>query len=161
MRNVIITFVAFAASMLGQTTTPTIAGLPNYWGAVGGGYTQHGYAEGVVSFGVNIGGNYYSKTTFDVFKLYTSVRTGFCKAMAQSGNSTLLACVDAGISTGTPVIGNFTGGATYVYNIGNKYKSLAGTFVAAEFRVTGSTASTIAAPNQVTPGIFLVFGKSF
>jgi hypothetical protein len=154
----------FATALFGQTitpVTPTFSNLPNYWAAVGGGYTQGGYSEGIISFGANIAGSYYSKTTFDVFKTYTSVRTGFCKAMAQSGNWTLLACVDAGISTGTPVIGNFTGGATAAYNLGNKYKSLAGTFVAVEFRVTGATTSTTVAPNQVTPGVFLAVGKSF
>lgn len=139
---------------------------PNYFVSMGGGYTRNAEpnaAEGWLSGAIQIGSDspYYSITTIDMNATTSSVRTGFAKVFAQSGATTLMGRVDAGISTITPVVGSFTGGAILLYDLGRKWPKFQGNFLLGEVRISGVTAATSKVPNQVVPGFYFGFGKTF
>jgi hypothetical protein len=152
-------------------TTPVVAPAPvvtypSYFVAAGGGYTRNATpnaAEGWLSAAVQVGTNspYYSITTVDMTSQTSSIRTGFARIFSQSGNLTLMGRVDAGISTVTPVIGNFSGGAILLYNMKGFNAKLNNIFLVGEVRITGATSTTLATPNQVTPGFYFGLGKTF
>lgn len=153
-----------AAAVAPTTNAAPAPVYPSYFISAGGGYTRNATpnaAEGTVSAAIGLGGGNYSITTIDMYSAYSSVRTGFGKIMAQSGNMTLLARIDAGISTGTPVIGNFSGGAILMYNLAGIKPTLKNTYVYGEVRLTGATAATPTAPAQVTPGFYFGVGRAF
>ena len=155
---------AFLALPLAAQTTPAPApAYPSYFVSAGGGYTRGSTtpAEGFISAAIGIGGGNYSITTVDMFATASTVRTGIAKIMSQSGNFTLLARIDAGIQTTTPVIGSFSGGGILMYNLKGLSSKLANAYVFAEARITGSSSATAAAPSQVYPGFFLGVGRSF
>lgn len=137
---------------------------PAYFLSFGAGYTRNAVpriAEGFVSAAIGLGGGNYSITTIDMTAQTSAIRTGFGKVLSQSGNFILLARVDAGISTVNPVIGSFSGGGIIMYDMKGIAKALAGTYAFGEVRIMGATQSTTAIPNQVTPGFYFGFGKSF
>ena len=156
---------AFAAATFAQSTE-TAPVYPNYFVSTGGGYTRNATpnaAEGWVSAAIQIGTNspYYSITTVDMTSATSSIRSGFAKVFSQSGNFTLLGRMDAGISTATPVIGNFSGGAILLYNLKGVSPRFANVFLLGEIRISAATSTTTAGPNQVTPGFYFGLGKSF
>jgi hypothetical protein len=137
---------------------------PSYFVSFGGGYTRNATpqaAEGFISAAIGLGGGNYSITTVDMTASSSTIRTGFAKMFSQSGNFTLLGRVDAGISTVTPVIGSFSGGAVFMYNLKGVSPKLVNTFAFLEARITGASTATTATPNQVTPGFYFGIGKSF
>jgi len=137
---------------------------PSYFLSFGGGYTRNAQpqaAAGFVSAAIGLGGGNYSITTIDMTSLTSTIRTGFGKVLAQSGNFILLARVDAGISTVNPVIGSFSGGGILMYNLKGFSSKLDGIYTFGEVRILGATATTVTVPNQVTPGLYFGFGKSF
>ena len=161
LTKLIVFALLSALSLLAQETK-----YPNYFVSMGGGYTRNAEpnaAEGWLSGAIQIGTNspYYSITTIDMNATTSSVRTGFAKVFAQSGATTLMGRVDAGISTITPVIGSFTGGAILLYDLGRKWPKLQGNFLLGEVRISGVTAVTAKVPNQVVPGFYFGVGKSF
>ena len=162
----LLAFMLFAFPLVGQTPTTTSPIYPGYWVGAGGGYTRNATpnaAEGWVSAAVQIGTNspYYSITTIDMTSATSSIRTGFARVFAQSGNVSLLGRIDAGISNVSPVIGNFSGGGILMYNMKGFSPRLAGTYLMGEVRISAATASTTTVPNQVTPGFYFGIGKSF
>jgi len=161
---------AAAAASFAQTattvvpTTTTATTYPSYFVASGGGYTRNATpqaAEGWVSAALGLGSGNYSITTIDMTSTTSTIRTGFAKVFSQSGNFTLLGRIDAGVSTVTPVIGSFSGGALLLYNMKGFSPKLANLFLLGEVRISGVTATTAAIPNAVTPGFYFGFGKSF
>jgi hypothetical protein len=155
---------AFAAVSLAQTEPAAV--YPSYFVSTGGGYTRNATpnaAEGWVSAAIQVGTNspYYSITTVDMTSTTSSIRTGIGKIFSQSGNLTLLGRMDAGLSTVTPVIGNFSGGAILLYNMKGFSPKLANTFLLGEVRISAATSTTTSVPNQVTPGFYFGIGKSF
>jgi hypothetical protein len=168
MKKFIVALFVSALALAAQTTAPAPAATaattyPSYFISFGGGYTRGAAlpAEGFISAAIGLGGGNYSITTVDNFATGSSVRTGFAKIMSQSGNFTLLARVDAGVSTVAPVIGNFSGGAVVMYQLKGISSKLANTYAFVEARITGASSSTAAQPSQVFPGFFLGVGKSF
>ena len=162
MLRIALLLAASAVFAFGQTTPV----YPNYFVSTGGGYTRNASpagAEGWVSAAMQIGTNspYYSITTIDMTSASSSIRTGIAKIFSQSGNVTLMGRMDAGVSTISPVIGNFSGGAILLYNMKGFSKRFDGVFLLGEIRITGATSTTTAAPNQVTPGFYFGVGKSF
>ena len=161
---------AAAAASFAQTattvvpTTTTATTYPSYFVASGGGYTRNATpqaAEGWVSAALGLGSGNYSITTIDMTSTTSTIRTGFAKVFSQSGNFTLLGRIDAGVSTVTPVIGSFSGGALLLYNMKGFSPKLANLFLLGEVRISGVTATTAAVPNAVTPGFYFGFGKTF
>lgn len=164
MKLLILTLVAGA--LCAQTTTPvapaTITGLPSLFAAAGGGFapvsslkSASSTAEGWVSMAFQMGANspYYSITTIDLTSANNAIRTGFARVMSQSGNLTLMARVDAGVSTAAPVISSFSAGAIFAYNI-----KKSGLYVIAEPRITANPAGPAGTVNL---GFYLGIGKSF
>lgn len=164
-----LALVLFAGSLCAQTTTPTeptpatIPGLPSYFMAIGGGYsptasvkTAGANAEGWVSASLQIGKDspYYSVTTIDMTGAANTMRTGVARVMAQSGSLTMLARVDAGISTPLPTIASFSGGAIFMY----KLPKLTGWYAIAEARITANPAGPAGAVNL---GMYVGIGRSF
>lgn len=165
MFRLALLLAASTAATFAQSTEATPA-YPNYFVSTGGGYTRNATpnaAEGWVSAAVQIGTNspYYSITTVDMTSATSSIRTGFAKVFSQSGNLTLLGRMDAGVSTVSPVIGNFSGGAILLYNLKGISPRFTNTFLLGEIRISAATSTTAAAPNQVTPGFYFGIGKSF
>jgi len=163
MLRLTVLLAAFAAASFAQTAAPV---YPSYFVSTGGGYTRNATpnaAEGWVSAAVQVGTNspYYSITTVDLTSTNSSIRTGLAKIFSQSGNLTLLGRMDAGISTITPVIGNFSGGALLLYNMKGLSPRLSNVFLLGEIRISAATSTTASAPNQVTPGFYFGIGKSF
>ena len=156
----LLTLLSLPLAAQNAVPTPT---YPQYFVAFGGGYTRNAVpsTEGTISAAIGLGGGNYSITTVDLFAKYSSVRTGFGKMIAQSGNLALLARVDAGISTGTPFIGNFSGGAIVMYNLGGFKPKFSGTYIYGEVRLTGDSSTTVNSPAQVTPGLFFGVGRAF
>lgn len=123
MKLLILTL--FATSLCAQTETPvpTIKDLPQYFAVVGGGLSPtaniKGAAnagEGFVSMAARLGNSqYYSISTIDITTAQNSARTGLARVMAQSGKMSLLARIDAGISTASPTISSFSAGAIVTY----------------------------------------------
>ena len=170
MIRTLILMVAAAAASFAQTattvvpTTTTATTYPSYFVASGGGYTRNATpqaAEGWVSAALGLGSGNYSITTIDMTSTTSTIRTGFAKVFSQSGNFTLLGRIDAGVSTVTPVIGSFSGGALLLYNMKGFSPKLANLFLLGEVRISGVTATTAAVPNAVTPGFYFGFGKTF
>jgi hypothetical protein len=163
----IIAFSLFAAGLSAQTDLPSeppSTPYPPYFVAAGGGYNRNAVpqaAEGWVAAAIGLGGGNYSITTIDMTAATSTIRTGFARVLAKSGNFSLLARIDAGIATVTPVIGSFSGGAIVLYDFGGASAKLKGLFVLGEVRVSGTTTVTTANPNQVTPGFYFGLGKSF
>jgi hypothetical protein len=166
----LLTLALFASALCAQTSTVTAAGTgdvyPQYFVSTGGGIARNAtpaVAEGWVSAAMQIGTNspYYSITTVDMTSASSTIRTGLAKIFSQSGNVTLMGRLDAGVSTISPIIGNFSGGAILLYNMRGFSKKLSGIFLLGEIRITGATASTAAAPNQVNTGFYFGVGKSF
>jgi hypothetical protein len=146
------------------TTAASTVVYPAYMVASGGGYTRNATpqaAEGWVSAALGLGAGNYSITTIDMTSTTSTIRTGFAKVFSQSGNFTLMGRVDAGVSTITPVIGSFSGGAILLYNMKGFSPKLANLFLLGELRISGVTATTAAVPNAVTPGFYFGVGKSF
>jgi hypothetical protein len=144
-------------------TPANAATYPQYFIGAGAGYTRTAAtaAEGTITAAIGLGAGNYSITTVDMFSAYSSVRTGFAKVMAASGNMMLLARVDGGISTTAPIIGNFSGGAVLMYNLGGVKPAFKGTFLYGEVRITGQSTTTAGAPAQVAPGFYFGVGKAF
>jgi hypothetical protein len=162
MLRLALLLAAFAAASFGQTAPV----YPSYFISTGGGYTRNATpnaAEGWVSAALQVGSNspYYSITTIDMTSTTSSIRTGLAKIFSQSGNVTLLGRVDAGISTVTPTIGNFSGGAILLYNMKGFSPKLNNLFLVGELRISAATSTTATTPNQVTPGFYFGIGKSF
>jgi len=162
MLRLALLLAGFAAASFGQTAPV----YPSYFISTGGGYTRNAApnaAEGWVSAALQVGSNspYYSITTIDLTSTTSSIRTGLAKIFSQSGNVTLLGRVDAGISTITPTIGNFSGGAILLYNMKGFSPKLNNLFLVSELRISGATSTTATTPNQVTPGFYFGIGKSF
>jgi hypothetical protein len=162
MFRIALLLAASAAALFAQT--PSV--YPSYFVSAGGGYTRNATpnaAEGWVSAALQVGTNspYYSITTVDMTSATASIRTGLAKIFSQSGNVTLLGRIDAGISTVTPAIGNFSGGAILLYNMKGFSPKLANVFLLGEMRVSAATSTTTTVPNQVTPGFYFGIGKSF
>jgi hypothetical protein len=165
----LLTLALFTASLWGQTTAPAvpvIAGLPSYFAAAGYGFaptssisTATASTEGWISMGVQIAAtNYYSVTTVDMSSSANIIRTGFARVMAQSGNMTLLARVDGGISTPTPTISSFSAGGIVTYNLKGLSPKLAGTFFVGEIRMTASPSGPA---GSVNIGAYFGVLKSF
>lgn len=157
---------AFTAATFAQSTETAAPVYPNYFVSTGGGYTRNAMpnaAEGWVSAAVQIGTNspYYSITTVDMTSATSSIRTGVAKIFSQSGNLTLMGRMDAGVSTVSPVIGNFSGGAIVLYNMKGFSPRFSNVFLLGEVRISAATATTASTPNQVTPGFYFGVGKSF
>jgi hypothetical protein len=153
---------AFAAAAFAQTEPV----YPSYFVSTGGGYTRNAIpnaAEGWVSAAIQVGNNspYYGITTVDMTSATSSIRTGIAKIFSQSGNVTLLGRVDAGISTVSPTVGNFSGGAILLYNMKGFSPKLNNIYLLGEIRISAATSTTVTTPNQVTPGFFFGIGKSF
>ena len=154
----------FVPLMLAQAAPDA---FPQYFVAAGGGYTRNAKpnaGEGWLSGAFQIGGrdsSFYSITTIDMTATTSTIRTGFAKFFAKSGNTYLLGRMDAGVSTVVPVIGSFTGGALLLYDLGGRYKSMTGMFLVGEVRVSAVSTPTTALPNQVTPGFYFGIGKKF
>jgi hypothetical protein len=168
MKALIVGILVWGGLALGQTTAPVTSApaavYPSYYLSSGGGYTRNAMpnaAEGWVSAAVGLGGGNYSITTIDMTALTSTIRTGYAKVFSQSGNFTLMGRIDAGISTVTPVIGSFAGGAIILYNLKAFSPKLADVYVVGELRVTGATNTTPAIPGQVTPGFYFGIGRSF
>jgi hypothetical protein len=168
LKRILLLWLATAAALSAQTISPVVptapAVYPSYFIATGGGYTRNATpnaAEGWVSAALGLGAGNYSVTTVDMTSTSNTIRTGFAKVFSQSGNFILLGRVDAGVSTVTPVIGSFSGGALLLYNLKGISPRLADLFVLGEVRISGVTATTPAIPNAVTPGFYFGFGKSF
>jgi hypothetical protein len=162
MFRISLLLTAFAAASFAQTAPV----YPSYFVSTGGGYTRNATpnaAEGWVSAALQVGANspYYSITTVDMTSSTSSIRTGLAKIFSQSGNVTLLGRIDAGISTVTPTIGNFSGGAILLYNMKGFSAKLTNIYLLGEIRISAATATTAATPNQVTPGFYFGIGKSF
>jgi hypothetical protein len=162
MLRLALLLAASAVLAIGQTNPV----YPNYFVSAGGGYTRNaspGAAEGWVSAAMQIGTNspYFSITTVDMNGATSSIRTGIAKMFSQSGNITLLGRLDAGVSTISPVIGNFSGGAILLYNLKGVSPRLDGIHLLGEVRISGATAVTATVPNQVTPGFYFGIGRSF
>jgi hypothetical protein len=156
----IVLAAMFAPAQTPTTSTPAAPAYPTYFISFGGGYTRNATpqaASGFVSAAIGLGGGNYSITTIDMTSATSSIRTGFAKVFSQSGNFTLLGRVDAGISTVTPVIGSFSGGGILMYRL----PKLQNTFAFGEVRIEGASTTTAASPNQVTPGFYFGFGKTF
>ena len=164
MLRIAFLLAGIASASFAQSTDA--AAYPNYFISSGGGYTRGATphaAEGWVSAAVQVGVNspYYSITTVDMTSSTSSIRTGLAKIFSQSGNLTLMGRIDAGISTATPVIGNFSGGAILLYNMKGFSPKLTNLFLLGEVRISAATSTTGANPNQVTPGFYFGIGKSF
>ena len=174
MKTVLTCIFALVSVLSAQTAPPAtiqpvttgvnIALLPTYMISAGGGYTRNASpnaAEGWIAASISLGNGYFNTTTIDMYSgNVNTVRTGFEKVIAQSGNLMLSLRADAGVSTVTPIIGSFSGGAIarYVFPASSK---LAKVFISAEVRVTGASTTTTTTPNQVTPGFYLGVGKAF
>jgi hypothetical protein len=165
MLRLALLLAAFAAATLAQSTDAAPA-YPNYFVSTGGGYTRNAMpnaAEGWVSAAVQIGTNspYYSITTVDMTSATSSIRSGVAKVFSQTGNLTLMGRMDAGVSTVSPVIGNFSGGAILLYNMKGFSTKFSNLFLLGEVRISAATSTTVNIPNQVTPGFYFGIGKSF
>jgi len=163
MFRTLILMAAAAASTFAQSSAPV---YPGYFISAGGGYTRNATpnaAEGWISAAVQIGDNspYYSITTVDMTSTTSSIRTGVAKIFSQSGNLTLMGRMDAGLSTVSPIIGNFSGGGIILYNMKGISSKLTNIYLLGELRISAATSTTAAAPNQVTPGFYFGIGKSF
>ena len=164
-----IALLLVALSAIAQTPTPAIptvsAPYPSYFVSTGGGYTRNNgtpnVAEGWVSAAVGLGGGNYSITTVDMLANVSTIRTGFMKVFSRSGNFSLGGRVDAGVAAATPTIGSFSGGAIMLYDLKGFSGKLSGIYLVGELRITAATQSTPSVPNQITPGLFFGFGKSF
>lgn len=144
----------------------TIAPLvcPNFMVGAGGGYSRNAKpnaAEGWIEGSFGLGGCNFSVTTVDMTSSTNTIRTGFMKLFAHSGNWWIGGRIDAGVSTVSPVIGSFAGGFVVLYDLKKVSKNLAGMFLSGEVRIIGVTSSTAAQPNQVAPGFYLGLLKSF
>jgi hypothetical protein len=162
MLRLALSLAAFITAAFAQTEPV----YPSYFVSTGGGYTRNATpnaAEGWVSAAIQVGNNspYYSITTVDLTSATSSIRTGLAKIFSQSGNFTLLGRMDAGISTVTPTIGNFSGGAILLYNMKGFSTKLNNIYLLGEIRISAATSTTVAMPNQVTPGFYFGIGKSF
>jgi hypothetical protein len=157
-------FAQTASTVVPTTVTTSTTVYPSYFVASGGGYTRNATpqaAEGWVSAALGLGSGNYSITTIDMTSTTSTIRTGFAKVFSQSGNFTLMGRIDAGVSTVTPVIGSFSGGALLLYNMKGFSPKLANLFLLGEVRISGVTSTTAAVPNAVTPGFYFGLGKSF
>lgn len=202
MKNLIVSILLSAGLALSQAPTvspsPTapsaamtapvpapVTVYPSYMVSMGGGYTRNNgtpnIAEGWVSGAYGLGSGNYIITTVDMFANSSSVRAGYAKIFASSGNFMMGARVDAGASTVTPVIGSFTGGGFILYDLNGISKKMAGLKFVVELRITGATSvgsSTTQSTNAagqvitttsnsvvnaglVTPGIYFGFAKTF
>lgn len=151
-----------------QTTTATTGSAPavnsnptyTYAAFVGGGYTQNAVpqaGQGAVQFDIGLGSGMYSITRVNVYKANSTLTTGFKKKFAQIGNVQIFGVLMAGITTGTPVIGNFLGGAEIQYTP----SWLKGLTLSSSFNIQGASAASASQPQQVTPAVFLMIGKEF
>lgn len=124
----------------------TPSNYPDFVVAMGGGYTRNNgmpnVAEGWVSGEVGLGGGNFNMTTVDMTSNTNTLRTGFGKIFAVSGNLFIGGRVDAGIQTPAPVLGSFAGGIFAMYDLGGWHKRFAGMVLVGEFRVIGTTGST-------------------
>lgn len=160
----------FAATLLlllpllgrAQSTPPAVNSAPTYTYAafVGGGYTQNATpqaAQGMVQFDIGLGSGIYSITRVNVYSANSTLTTGFKKLFAHVGPVQLFGVLMAGVTTGTPVVGNFLGGAEVQYTP----SWLKGLTLSTSFNIQGNSTSSAANPQQVTPAIFAGIGKEF
>jgi hypothetical protein len=166
-----LTFALFAGVLGAQTMAPTtagnntgapaaIAGLPAYFVSAGYGLSpspsiatatqnQEAWASAAIQIGAN--SPYYSVTTMDITPSSYAIRMGFARVMAQSGPVTLLARIDAGISTGTPTISSFSAGGIVTYKL-PKFSNVYGLF---ELRLTANPAGSA---GTVQAGLYVGIG---
>lgn len=119
-----------------------VTNCPNYMIGMGGGYIRNSglpnSAEGWISGAVGLGGCNYLNTSIDLTSVNT-IRFGYSKIFAVSGNLSAGGRIDSGIQATTPVIGSFSGGGFVQLDLQKFSKKLAGTRFTAELRVIGAT----------------------
>lgn len=161
--KLIIASIIFAASLCAQTEAPvpTIKDLPQYFAVAGFGLSPtaniKGAAkagEGFVSMAVRLGAgsSFYSISTIDITTAQNSARTGLARLMAQSGKMSLLARIDAGVSTASPTISSFSAGAIVTYRLKPSW------YFVGELRMTANPSGSA---GTVSLGTYVGLGKSF
>ncbi len=116
----------FLTPILAPAQTNVARYEPQYFLALGGSYNHYAtppQAAGFVSLSVRIAAGTYSISTIDLTQTTSSVRTGLARILTQSGNFTLLAHADGGLTTGTigasslVTLGSFSGGGMLLYDL--------------------------------------------
>jgi hypothetical protein len=142
---------------------------PTYFIGAGAAYSKYaqptpmssGWATVAVQTSASSG--IYSITTIDMTSTTSSLRTGVAKLLMKSGNFTLMAHADGGITTGSALagsavtVGSFSGGGLLIYDMGGLVKAWKGQGInaVAVVRVLAITAAS------VQPVFEFGFGKTF
>jgi hypothetical protein len=148
MKKLIIAGLLTVMGVVAQTTPqaqPVSSVTPSYFVSVGGEYNHYSSpAQGAatVSLGVGLGSGLYSISTIEMGVSNATVRSGIGYALKNTDTFSLIALMDAGITSGSmPVngqtaatapisssvsLGNVGGGFLVRYDLGNVIKSIAG-----------------------------------
>jgi hypothetical protein len=120
---------------------------PQFW--VGAGLAYNYYAApsaaaGWISLAVRIADRTYSFSTMDMTRVQASLRTGVSRILTQSGNFTVVALGDAGLTTINGVaLGSFSGGGMLLYDLGGVSPKLKHSYVTTVMRVIAVNSTSV------------------
>lgn len=149
-------FLVKVALILGFAVS-AFAQDPKYFVGAGMGFNNYDKPQstGFMTFAVNVAPGQYTTTTMELTGKTSSVRAGYERVLAKSGNVTLLAKGDAGVTTSAGNVGgSYSGGGTLLYDC-SKWTKTPGTYF------IGSVSATKSSLENVKPTFYFGFGKSF
>lgn len=149
-----------AAAAIAQTAPAPATYQPNYFLLGGVSYDYYGQSStALTEFGAQIANNTYSVTDVNIgnrtASSSASLATGVLRVLMQTGNWTVGALGQAGVTTGSGVtLGTFGGGPKLAYDVGQAFKK-------GHFWVSLSAAIQSITATQVKPVFQLSFGPTF
>jgi hypothetical protein len=120
---------------------------PQYWLGAGSSYNYYAAPPahaGWISFAAKVADRTYSFSTIDMTQTQAAIRTGVARILSQSGNVSLLALGDAGLTTVNGVaLGSFSGGGILLYDLGAFSQRLQHVYATGALRVIGTGGSSV------------------